>query len=115
MEVDILGGYVKDRQLWELGPAIVKSLALDYGCESAADVMVYLPQVNTSQAAATTAALGVLTPMPCLPMTTAPWMPGSPTVLIGGKPALNDSSQLLCSWAGAISINFAGQVTVQIP
>ena len=70
---------------------------------------------NPMVAAATTAALGVLTPMPCLPMTTAPWMPGSPTVLIGGKPALNDSSKLMCNWAGVISVNFAGQVTVQIP
>ena len=66
-------------------------------------------------ATATTAAQGVLTPMPCIPVTSAPWVPGSPTVMIGGLPALNDSSQLMCSWAGVISINFAGQVTVQIP
>ena len=43
-------------------------------CQSLANPMV---------AAATAAALGVLTPMPCIPMTMAPWMPGSPTVLIG--------------------------------
>ena len=70
---------------------------------------------NPTVASATTAAQGVLTPMPCIPVTSAPWVPGSPTVMIGGLPALNDSSQLMCSWAGVISINFAGQVTVQIP
>jgi len=70
---------------------------------------------NPTVAAATAAALGVLTPMPCLPATAAPWTPGSPTVLIGGLPALNDSSTLMCSYAGVIQITFAGQATVQIP
>ena len=44
---------------------------------------------NPQVAAATAAALGVLTPMPCIPVTSAPWAPGSPTVLVGGKPAVN--------------------------
>ena len=34
---------------------------------------------NPMVAAATAAALGVLTPMPCIPMTMAPWVPGCPT------------------------------------
>ncbi|MDR1269858.1 MAG: DUF4280 domain-containing protein, partial [Planctomycetaceae bacterium] len=38
---------------------------------------------NPMVAVATAAALGVLTPMPCIPATVAPWAPGSPTVLIG--------------------------------
>jgi hypothetical protein len=70
---------------------------------------------NPMVAAATAAALGVLTPMPCVPATPAPWMPGSPTVLLCGAPALNDSSKLMCIWAGTISINMAGQTTHQIP
>src|ERR1700751_2208639 len=44
---------------------------------------------NPTVAAATAAALGVLTPMPCIPMTTSPWAPGSATVMVGGMPALN--------------------------
>jgi hypothetical protein len=75
-------------------------------CQSMANPMV---------AAATAAAMGALVPMPCLPMTTAPWIPGSPTVLIGGLPALNNSSKLMCVWGGVISINAPGQFTVMVP
>ncbi len=70
---------------------------------------------NPQVASATAAALGVLTPMPCVPVTTAPWAPGSPTVLIAGKPALNQSSKCMCSWGGVISITSPGTMTIQIP
>jgi hypothetical protein len=70
---------------------------------------------NPAVAAATAAALGALTPMPCTPMTFSPWVPGSPTVLLGNMPMLNNSSKLICSWGGVIQINFAGQVTTQVP
>lgn len=70
---------------------------------------------NPMVAAATAAALGALTPMPCVPMTSAPWAPGSPTVLIGNFPALQDSSKLMCMWGGVISIVAPAQVTVQVP
>ena len=70
---------------------------------------------NPAVAAATAAALGVLTPMPCTPMTPAPWAPGSPTVLIGNMPALNDSSKCMCTWGGVISITMPGQFTVSVP
>lgn len=59
---------------------------------------------NPAVAAATAAAMGVLTPMPCVPATSAPWVPGSPTVLIGGKPALNNTSKLMCMYGGVIQI-----------
>ena len=70
---------------------------------------------NPQVAAATAAALGVLTPQPCIPVTVAPWAPGSPTVMIKNLPALNNSSKLMCTWAGVISINLAGQFTVNVP
>jgi len=70
---------------------------------------------NPVVAAATTAALGVLTPMPCVPATPAPWVPGAPTVLIANMPALDNSSSLLCNWGGVIQIKNAGQTTVEIP
>jgi hypothetical protein len=70
---------------------------------------------NPVVAAATTAALGVLTPMPCIPNTPAPWAPGGPTVLLGGVPTLDNASQLMCMWGGVISIVAPGEFTVQVP
>ncbi|EPF2245479.1 DUF4280 domain-containing protein [Citrobacter werkmanii] len=70
---------------------------------------------NPTVAAATAAALGVLTPMPCLPATPAPWVPGSPTVLVGNMPALTAQSKLICMWAGVIQISFPGQVMTVVP
>ncbi|MEP7075000.1 MAG: DUF4280 domain-containing protein [Acidobacteriota bacterium] len=72
---------------------------------------------NPMVAAATAAAFGVLTPMPCLPMTMTPWMPGavSPPVMLGSQPSLDDISTLMCNWAGVISVIFPGEITVNIP
>jgi len=75
-------------------------------CQSPANPMV---------AAATAAALGVLTPMPCIPATAAPWVPGAPTVMIGGMPALDNNCKLMCNWAGVIQVTSAGETTVMIP
>ena len=58
---------------------------------------------NPMVIAATAAALGVLTPMPCIPVTT-PWTPGSPTVLVRNFPALDASSKCMCAYAGEITI-----------
>lgn len=70
---------------------------------------------NPVVASATAAALGVLTPMPCVPATAAPWAPGAATVLIGNMPALDSTSKLMCNWAGVIQITNPGQTTVMIP
>lgn len=67
---------------------------------------------NPAVAAATAAAFGVLTPMPCIPATAAPWTPGNPKVLLGGVPALTQDSKLTCSFGGVISIQMSGQFTV---
>ena len=70
---------------------------------------------NPTVASATSAALGVLTPMPCIPVLTAPWTPGSPTVLIGGRPALNQASKLTCAWGGMIQITNPAVTNIQVP
>lgn len=58
---------------------------------------------NPTVAAATSAALGVLTPMPCVPVTQA-WVPPVSNVLIGGKPAFNLTAKCMCAWGGVIQI-----------
>jgi hypothetical protein len=93
----------------------------------AANIMDHVPMVNImpfgmcispanpTVAAATAAALGVLTPMPCVPATATPWAPGSPTVLIGGMPALNNTSTCTCMWTGVVSVVQPGQMQEMIP
>ncbi|MGQ9371251.1 DUF4280 domain-containing protein [Azospirillum sp. ST 5-10] len=90
-----------------------------------ANIMDYAPMVNILPfgmcqslanpmvAAATAAAFGVLTPMPCIPVTAAPWIPGVPQVLTGNMPTLNNSCKCMCSWGGVISISMAGQFQTQ--
>jgi hypothetical protein len=69
--------------------------------------------LNPTVAAATTAAAGVLTPMPCIPVIPAPWIPTKPTVLLAGSPILLDNSKAFCAYAGVISVKQAGQFTAQ--
>ena len=70
---------------------------------------------NPAVASATTAAAGVLTPMPCVPATVSPWVPGSPTVPMDFQPALNDTSTCVCTYGGVVSVTMAGQQTDFIP
>lgn len=70
---------------------------------------------NPAVATATAAAFGVLTPMPCIPVTPVPWTPGSSKVLINNTRALNDTSKCMCTWLGVITIQDPGQQPIQIP
>ena len=54
-------------------------------------------------------------PAPCVPVIPAPWAPGSPTVMAGNFPALNNSSKLMCAWGGVISILNPGQTQTMVP
>lgn len=70
---------------------------------------------NPAVAAATALAQGALTPQACTPVTPAPWMVGSPTVILGGKPALNKDAKCMCVFAGMIEIVNAGPVKTEVP
>ena len=90
----------------------------------AATVMDFIPMLNIAPfgmcqspsnpvvAAATAATMGVLTPMPCIPLTVSPWSPGSSKIKIKQMAALLDSDTCNCMWGGAISIKSAGQTAV---
>ena len=112
-----------------MAPSVLQVLPVNRvrcGNQIAANIMDHVPMVNIMPfgmcmsianpvvASATSAALGVLTPMPCIPNTPAPWVTGSPTVKIGPMPALNNSSTCNCMWAGVISIAFPGQVQTNV-
>ncbi len=92
-----------------------------------ANIMDHIPMVNIMPfgmcmspanpevAAATAAAMGVLTPMPCIPATPSPWVAGAPTVLLAEQPTLDNISQLMCIWGGVITFETAGEMTVNVP
>lgn len=65
---------------------------------------------NPTVAAATAAALGVLTPMPCVPVPVAPWAPPAPQTLIGGLPGVTNSARTTCAYGGSIGFTFAGTI-----
>lgn len=100
----VMTNYVPDANIMDHIPMVN---IMPFGmCQSVANPMV---------AAATAAALGVLTPMPCIPATPAPWVAGAPTVLLGNFPTLDNVSQLMCIWGGVITFNNAGEETVEVP
>ena len=92
-----------------------------------ANIMDYIPMVNIMPfgmcttpsnpevASATAAAMGVLTPMPCVPVTTSPWAPGAANVNLGNFPTLDNISMLTCMWGGVITFVDAGEETVNVP
>ncbi len=103
-------------------PKMVKTSNMDAG-----NIMDHVPMLNVKPfgtcmslanpavASATAAAMGVLTPMPCVPATSSPWVPGAPTVLVNNMPALNNTSKLMCMWGGVIQVLMPGQTTEMIP
>jgi hypothetical protein len=104
---------------------VPKGRPVQAGGQMAATIQDFAPMVNVMPfgmcqtlsnpqvAAATSAALGVLTPQPCIPVTTSPWSPGSPTVQINGAPALTAQCMLNCAWGGVITITNPGQTQTQ--
>ena len=66
---------------------------------------------NPEVAAATAAANGVLTPMPCVPVL-SPWTPGSLRVRVNDVSALDDASECMCAYGGAITVSSPGQARV---
>ncbi len=69
---------------------------------------------NPVVAAATAAALGVLTPMPCIPCTVQDWSRPCGKVKIHGKEMINMDSQLSCLYGGTIQAVAPVQPTVLV-
>ena len=73
---------------------------------------VCMSMANPAVAAATAAALGVLTPQPCTPTVAGPWSPGAIKVKFESKAALLQTDMATCSFGGVITVSNAGQVKV---
>jgi hypothetical protein len=73
-----------------------------------------MSMANPMVVVATAAAMDVLTPIPCVPLTVVPWTPGVPMVMVGKIPTLDINCKYMCTWAGVISITSPGQFTVMV-
>jgi len=71
--------------------------------------------LNPEVLAATIAAMGVLTPMPCVPVTVDPWISGALNVIVTEGPALDQTAMVMCLWAGVIEVIEPGNLTVMVP
>jgi hypothetical protein len=97
------------------------------GSTAAASVLDHIPFTNITPfglcttvtnpqvATATSAAMGTLTPQPCIPVIPQPWTPGSPRVAIRNQAALHNLSTCMCQWGGVITITDPGQTIVTVP
>ena len=111
-----------------LAPSVFNAIpkTVNAGGKPAGNVQDFAPFVNIAPfglcrslanpvvASATSAASGVLTPMPCVPVIASPWTPGSAKVLLSGAPALASDCVLQCAWGGRISVTDPGQTAVQV-
>ena len=99
-----------DKKVNSMTPVAVKSdhiplvNILPFGmCSNPANPMVI---------AATAAALGMLTPVPCIPCTAQDWSQPCRKVKIHGKEAINMDSKLQCLYGGNIKVVAPVQPTV---
>ena len=67
---------------------------------------------NPEVIAATAAALGVLTPMPCVPVVPDPWDPPSPNLSYADLPLATVESKCLCAWGGEIAVDAPAEFNV---
>ncbi len=67
-------------------------------------VMCNSPE-NPEVIAATAAAMGVFTPMPCIPVPIAPWEPQSVVSIGDGIPLATAMSKCECAWGGVIGVD----------
>jgi len=94
-----------------------KPLATIQDCQGIANIGPFgmcTSLANPTVAAATAAALGVLTPQPCIPAPAGTWIPTHPTVMLDQKPCLSSDCKMMCAYAGSVSIAYPGQVKTSV-
>lgn len=79
------------------------------------DFAMCISLANPEVEAATAAAFGVLTPMPCVPVVVDPWITLALDVIVTEGPALDETSMVFCTWAGDIHVDEPGNLTVEVP
>src|SRR5215218_5509191 len=123
------GAQVKCSQAMPPGKAVLIVMPtgrVDAGNMPVATIMDFTPMkniptfggcnstTNPQGIAATSAASGVHTPMPCVPAITNPRSPGSPKTTVGGLAALTKDSKCMCMWAGNVTVESEGQTKASV-
>jgi hypothetical protein len=85
-----------------------------------ANIMDHVPMVNIMPFGMCNSPMNpdvalAMAPVPCVPVTPDPWVPGAPMVVLGNFPTLDNVSQLLCAWGGVITFVTPGELTVGVP
>lgn len=87
-------------------------------CISLANIMTFdecLTVENPEVEVATDAASGVLCPMPCIPVIDSTWVSEALTVIVTEGSALDQTSIVMCTWTGVITVDEPGNATVMVP
>lgn len=70
---------------------------------------------NPQVAAATAAAMGVLTPQPCIPSAAGTWISSKTNLMVSGVPCLLSDAGLICTMgAGNVTVAMAGQTKAAV-
>ncbi len=86
----------------------IQGTNMDYQPQNIAGFGMCKSMSNPAVAAATASNFGVLQQMPCQPVL-SPWVNGKTNRTVAGLPAVVDSSQVLCAYAGVIKVVDCGQ------
>lgn len=87
---------------------LVQGNSMDFKPQNIASFGMCKSMNNPAVAAATASNFGVLQQMPCQPVL-SPWVNGKTNKMISGFPAVVDSSQVFCAYAGVIKVVDCGQ------
>lgn len=87
---------------------------MDFNPQSVTSFGLCSSMGNPAVQAATAAAMGVLTPQPCVLAPAGTWKPTKVTVTAGGSPVLTNECQGTCLYGGCITITNPGQSKVMV-
>ncbi|HMD91005.1 MAG TPA: DUF4280 domain-containing protein [Trebonia sp.] len=100
-------------------PAVFNASSLDVAATTPAGVITdvtpeNIPTFGMCSAPTNPAVIAAFgSPVPCVPVL-SPWTPGAALVTIDDIPALDDTSECMCAWAGVITVSDPGQLSVTI-
>ena len=91
----------------QMGGVVPSRLPDDLGGMNMAGFGLCSSLGNPAVLAATAAAMGVLTPMPCTPVIVTPWLSPVQDVEAGGMMVVKAPASCMCAWGGTVQAQAA--------